>query len=114
VEDKGSERNARALVGRIKRYRRRFMYIDGLDNTLESYFEENAAKYVQELIARRIKESGYGLQVALSNKEFVEEIRNTLGSSLHKFHRYVDNRIENWIREWNEEGENYQPIIDGI
>jgi hypothetical protein len=79
------------------------MYIDGLDNTLESYFEESATSHIRDLIARRIKDSGYGLKEALTNKEFANEIRIMLGSSLHKFHSYVDDCIENWIKGWNEE-----------
>jgi hypothetical protein len=48
-------------------------------------------------------DSGYKL-TDLKTYDFEEEIKTTLGSSLHNFHGYVNSSIESLIYSWNEEG----------
>jgi hypothetical protein len=76
------------------------MYIENLDHRLEGYLKESATPQILELITRRILDSGYNLSVDIKKQEFADEIRIILGSSLHKFHKYIDSCIETWVKIW--------------
>jgi hypothetical protein len=89
------------IVKRKIKKKEKIVYLKSLNKHLENYFRETLIPHILKLIVRSILESNYDF-TELKNREFVKEIKLSVGSSLHEFHMYVNSSIENWIKGWNE------------